>query len=182
MCSFLRRRREDQIEEFQFFISHSCGNNRSEVSGSAGWALIRCAVTATEICAACSGVFSVLCSVWEGTGAWGDVRAQEEQIWMFPEEILGMGALMAVQRATVSGRGEVQVRRIYPGTRVSVPAVFAYFSATLLYWHPGNPEKPLCGCKGKKSIWASALLETKLALTRKCADWDFHSERAYNTG
>lgn len=51
---------------------------------------------------------------------------------MFPEKILGMGALMAVQRATVSGRGEVQVRRIYPGTRVSIPAVFAYFSATLL--------------------------------------------------
>lgn len=125
-----------------------------------------------------------LCSAQSGKAQelWGDVRAQEEQIWMFPEEILGKGALMAVQRATVSSRGEVQVRRIYPGTRISVPAVFAYFSATLLYWHPGNPEKPLYGCKGKKSIWASALLETKLALVRKCADWDFHSERAYNTG
>lgn len=40
--------------------------------------LIRGTHTATEIRATHSGVFPA--ALWEGTGAWGDVRAQEEQV------------------------------------------------------------------------------------------------------
>lgn len=59
-------------------FSFSCGSNRRGVSGSAAACWVRYTDTQTEICATHSGEFSPQSP--GGTGAWGDVRAQEEQI------------------------------------------------------------------------------------------------------